>query len=43
VWAVYPKLSVFDIAQNGLIEPDAADPAALALYLEGRGLSCGRG
>ena len=35
VRAVYPMLSVFDIAQTDLIDPDAGDPAALAQHLEG--------
>ena len=35
VRAVYPMLSVFDIAQTDLIDPDAGDLAALAHHLEG--------
>ena len=35
VRAVYPMLSVFDIAQTDLIDPAAGDPAALAQQLEG--------
>ncbi len=35
VRAVFPLLSVFDIAQTDLIDPDAGDPAALAQRLEG--------
>ena len=37
--AVYPMLSVFDIAQTDLIDPDAGDPAALAQQLEGEDLA----
>ena len=35
VRAVYPMLSVFDIAQTDLIDPNAGDPSALAQQLEG--------
>ena len=35
VRAVYPMLSVFDIAQTDLIDPEAGDPSAIAQHLEG--------